>query len=53
MSRLELGNVSAFYGDAQALFGIDLLLLSLVRSSPLSALTALEKAPSCGRFPAW
>jgi len=25
MSRLELSNVSAFYGDAQALFGIDLL----------------------------
>lgn len=25
MSRLELSNVSAFYGDAQALFGIDLI----------------------------
>ncbi|MEH2510368.1 branched-chain amino acid transport system ATP-binding protein [Nitrobacteraceae bacterium AZCC 1564] len=25
MSRLELSNVSAFYGDAQALFGIDLV----------------------------
>ena len=25
MSRLELSHVSAFYGDAQALFGIDLV----------------------------